>query len=189
MVKPELRKIAGVAEINSWGGLERQYHVIVAPERLIKYSLTLDEVRDALQSNNANVGGGQMIASGQALLVHGIGRVSNLEQLGNIVVTAHAGAPVRIHDVAEVSIGHELRRGAVSYQGQGEVVMGLGFMLMGENSRDVTTALKARLDKVRKALPEDVVIETVYDRTRITSYNVCYTKLLRNQKYECTVGG
>ncbi len=167
VVKPELRKVAGVAEINSWGGLERQYHVVVAPERLIKYGLTLGEVRAALQENNANVGGGQVIASGQALLVHGIGRVGNLEQVGNIVVTAHAGAPVRIRDVAEVRIGHELRRGAVSYQGQGEVVMGLGFMLMGENSRDVTTALKARLETVRKALPEDVVIETVYDRTEL----------------------
>jgi len=167
VVKPELRKVAGVAEINSWGGLERQYHVIVAPERLIKYGLTLGDVSTALQENNANVGGGQIIASGQALLVHGIGRVSNLDQVGNIVVTAHAGAPVRIRDVAEVRIGHELRRGAVSYQGQGEVVMGLGFMLMGENSREVTTALKARLETVRKALPEDVVLETVYDRTEL----------------------
>ncbi len=167
VVKPELRKVAGVAEINSWGGLERQYHVIVAPERLIKYGLTLGEIRTALQENNANVGGGQVIASGQALLVHGIGRVSNLEQVGNIVVTSHAGAAVRIRDVAEVRIGHELRRGAVSYQGQGEVVMGLGFMLMGENSRDVTTALKERLEAVRKALPDDVGIETVYDRTEL----------------------
>lgn len=170
IVKPELRKVAGIAEINSWGGLERQYHVIVAPERLIKFSLTLDAVRRALQANNANVGGGQVISSGQALLVHGIGRVSSLEQVGNIVITAHAGAPVRIRDVAEVRIGHELRRGAVSYQGQGEVVMGLGFMLMGENSREVTTALKERLETVRKALPDDVVIETVYDRTELVDH-------------------
>ncbi len=96
MVKPELRKVAGVAEINSWGGLERQYHVIVAPEALIKYGLTFGEVSAALQENNANVGGGQVIAAGQTLLVHGIGRVSNLEQVGNIVLTAHAGAPVRV---------------------------------------------------------------------------------------------
>jgi len=163
----ELRKVAGVAEINSWGGLERQYHVIVTPERLIKYGLTLCDVRQALQDNNANVGGGQVVAAGQALLVHGLGRVSNLDQVGKIVLTAHAGAPIRIRDVAEVRIGHELRRGAVSYQGEGEVVMGLGFMLMGENSREVTTALKKRLDTVRKALPADVVIETVYDRTEL----------------------
>ncbi len=170
VVKPELRKVAGVAEINSWGGLERQYQVIVAPERLIRYGLTLDDIRAALQANNANVGGGQVIAAGQALLVHGIGRVGNLEQLGKIVITAQAGSPVCIRDVAEVQIGHELRRGAVSYQGSGEVVMGLGFMLMGENSREVTTALKARLDQVRKALPGDVIIETVYDRTELVDH-------------------
>jgi len=167
VVKPELRKVAGVAEINSWGGLERQYHVIVAPERLIKYGLVLGDLRQALEENNANVGGGQVITAGQALLVHGIGRVSSLDQLANIVVATRDGIPVRVRDLAEVRIGHELRRGAVSYQGEGEVVMGLGFMLMGENSRDVTTALKARLDTVRKALPADVVLETVYDRTEL----------------------
>jgi len=167
VVKPELRKIAGVAEINSWGGLERQYHVIVAPERLIKYGLTLGDVSTALQENNDNVGGGQIIASGQALLVHGIGRVGSLDEVGTIVIAAYAGAPVRIRDVAEVRIGHELRRGAVSYQGEGEVVMGLGFMLMGENSREVTSALKASLASVRKALPDDVLLETVYDRTEL----------------------
>lgn len=167
VVKPELRKVAGVAEINSWGGLERQYHVIVAPERLIKYGLTLGDVSTALQENNDNVGGGQIIASGQALLVHGIGRVGSLDEVGNIMISAYAGAPVRIRDVAEVRIGHELRRGAVSYQGEGEVVMGLGFMLMGENSREVTSALKASLASVRKALPDDVLLETVYDRTEL----------------------
>jgi cobalt-zinc-cadmium resistance protein CzcA len=167
VVKPELRKVAGVAEINSWGGLERQYHVIVAPERLIKYGLTLGDVSTALQENNDNVGGGQIIASGQALLIHGIGRVGSLDEVGNIVITAYAGVPVRIRDVAEVRIGHELRRGAVSYQGEGEVVMGLGFMLMGENSREVTSALKASLASVRKALPDDVLLETVYDRTEL----------------------
>jgi cobalt-zinc-cadmium resistance protein CzcA len=167
VVKPELRKVAGVAEINSWGGLERQYQVMVAPERLIKYGLTLGDVSTALQENNDNVGGGQIIASGQALLIHGIGRVGSLDEVGNIVISAYAGAPVRIRDVAEVRIGHELRRGAVSYQGEGEVVMGLGFMLMGENSREVTSALKASLASVRKALPDDVLLETVYDRTEL----------------------
>jgi cobalt-zinc-cadmium resistance protein CzcA len=170
VVKPELRKVAGVAEINSWGGLERQYHVIVAPEALIKYGLTFGAVAEALQANNANVGGGQVVTAGQTLLVHGIGRVSNVEQVGAIVLTSHAGTPVRVRDVAEIRIDHELRRGAVSAQGKGEVVMGLGFMLMGENSREVTTALKERLETVRKALPEDVVLETVYDRTELVDH-------------------
>ncbi|WP_432823497.1 efflux RND transporter permease subunit, partial [Trichloromonas sp.] len=167
VVKPELRKAAGVAEVNSWGGLERQYHVIVTPEALIKYNLTFDDIFTTLQENNANVGGGQVTSGGQTLLVHGIGRVANPAEIGSIVIAAYQGVPVRIRDVAEVRIGHELRRGAVSAQGKGEVVLGLGFMLMGENSRTVTTALKERLEAVRSALPADVIIEPVYDRTEL----------------------
>ncbi|OHB33585.1 MAG: cation transporter [Desulfuromonadaceae bacterium GWC2_58_13] len=167
VVKPELRKAAGVAEVNSWGGLERQYQVIVAPEALIKYDLTFHDIFTALQENNANVGGGQVTAGGQTLLVHGIGRVASPAEIGGIVIAAYEGVPVRIRDVAEVRIGHELRRGAVSAQGKGEVVLGLGFMLMGENSRAVTTALKERLEAVRGALPADVIIEPVYDRTEL----------------------
>jgi cobalt-zinc-cadmium resistance protein CzcA len=170
VVKPELRKVPGVAEINSWGGLERQYHVIVAPEGLIKYGLTLGDVSEALQSNNANVGGGQVVTAGQTLLVHGIGRVTSLEEVGAIVLSSHGGAPVRVRDVAEVRIDHELRRGAVSAQGKGEVVLGLGFMLMGENSREVTTALKERLELVRQSLPADIILETVYDRTELIDH-------------------
>ncbi len=170
VVKPELRKVAGVAEINSWGGVERQYHVIVAPESLIKYGLTLGDISDALQANNANVGGGQVITAGQTLLVHGIGQVTSTEEVGAIVLTSYSGVAVRVRDVAEVRIDHELRRGAVSAQGKGEVVLGLGFMLMGENSREVTTALKERLEKVRQALPEDIILETVYDRTELIDH-------------------
>ncbi|RJQ80096.1 MAG: efflux RND transporter permease subunit [Desulfobacteraceae bacterium] len=167
VVKPALRKAAGVAEVNSWGGLERQYHVVVAPAKLIKYNLTFRDVFSALEENNANVGGGQVTAGGQTLLVHGLGRVSGLAEIGGIVVAAYGGAPVSVRDVAEVRIGHELRRGAVTAQGEGEAVLGLGFMLMGENSRAVTSALNERIDAVRSALPEDVVLETVYDRTEL----------------------
>ncbi|MDH3997727.1 MAG: CusA/CzcA family heavy metal efflux RND transporter [Desulfuromonadales bacterium] len=167
VVKPELRKVAGVAEVNSWGGLEKQYHVIVAPEALLKYNLTYDDVAAALRDNNANVGGGQVVTGGQTLLVHGLGRVSSVSDIASIVIAAYQGTPVRISDVAKVEIGHELRRGAVSAGGKGEVVMGLGFMLMGENSRKVTSDLKVALEKVRVALPEDVILETVYDRTEL----------------------
>jgi len=167
VVKPELRKVAGVAEVNSWGGFERQYHVITAPQALISYGLTLGSVFEALEMNNQNVGGGQVVTSGQTLLVHGVGRVTTTEQIENIVIKAHAGAPVRIRDIAEVALGHEIRRGAVTAHGQGEAVLGLGFMLMGENSKEVTEELKARLESVRKSLPDDVVLETVYDRTEL----------------------
>jgi cobalt-zinc-cadmium resistance protein CzcA len=165
VVKPEMRKAAGVAEVNSWGGLERQYQVIVSPELLVKYGLTLKDVFSALEENNANVGGGQVTSGGQTMLVQGLGQVTGLAEVGNIVIAAFGGAPVRIQDVAEVRFGHELRLGAVTAQGEGEVVLGLGFMLMGENSRAVTTALKERLEMVRSALPADVTLETVYDRT------------------------
>lgn len=167
VVKPELRKVPGVAEVNSWGGLEKQYHVIVSPDALLKYGLTYDDVTTALRENNANVGGGQLVTGGQTLLVHGLGRVSSVQEIADIVITAYQGAPVLVHDVAEVAIGHELRRGAVSAGGKGEVVLGLGFMLMGENSREVTTDLKNALAKVKGALPEDVILETVYDRTEL----------------------
>ncbi|MBI4559583.1 MAG: efflux RND transporter permease subunit [Candidatus Hydrogenedentes bacterium] len=167
VIKPELRKVPGVAEVNSWGGYERQYQVIVSPEGLVKHGLSLDDVTEALEANNRNVGGGQVIAAGEALLVHGLGRVFTLEQIGNVVLKAHAGVPVRIRDVAEIALGHEIRHGAVTAQGRGEVVLGLGFMLMGENSRVVTEALKRRLESVQASLPEDIKVEIVYDRTEL----------------------
>ena len=101
IIKPELLKTPGVAEINSWGGLERQYHVIVSPELLVKYRLTFDDVFEALRANNQNVGGGQVTAGGEAVLVHGLGRVSTLEEIGDIVIQSFNGSPVRVRDVAE----------------------------------------------------------------------------------------
>lgn len=165
IIKPELRKVPGVAEVNSWGGFERQYQVIVSPESLVQYSLTLNKVFETLAQNNHNVGGGRVVSAGQSLLVHGLGRVSTIEQIENIVLKAHKGAPVYIKDVADVAIGHEIRRGAVTAGGQGEVVLGLGFALMDENSKKVTEGLKRSLDIVRKSLPEDIKVEIVYDRT------------------------
>ncbi len=167
IIKPELRKVDGVAEVNSWGGFERQYQVIVSPTALIKYKLTYNDVFIALEQNNDNVGGGQIVSSGQSILVHGIGRVATTEQIEDIVIKAYDGIPIRIKNVAEVAVGHEIRRGAVTAQGEGEVVLGLGFMLMGQNSNEVTQRLKEQLISVRKSLPKDVVLETVYDRTEL----------------------
>jgi len=165
VIKPELLKVAGVAEVNSWGGFEKQFHVIVSPESLIKFGLTLADVQGALERNNKNVGGGQIQRAGESLLVHGVGRVSTVEEIENIVVAAYDGTPLHIHDLGEVRVDHEIRRGAVTFQGQGEALLGLGFMLLGENSQDVTEALRARLNSAAAALPEDVVIDVVYDRT------------------------
>ncbi len=165
VIKPELRKVPGVAEVNSWGGKEKQFHVVVSPDALLKYELTLGDVFRTLEENNHNVGGGQVVSGGESRLVHGLGRVSSIEEIENIVLVAYDGTPVRIRDIADVRIGHEIRRGMVTAQGEGEAVLGLAFMLMGENSNVVTEALKIRLDGVRKSLPEDVTIEIVYDRT------------------------
>ena len=170
VVKPELRKVSGVAEVNSWGGYEKQYHVVISPAALLKYDLTLGEVFEALETNNQNVGGGVLTSGGQSRLVRGVGRVSSVEQIENVVISAFDGVPIRIRDVAEaVQIDHEIRRGAVTSGGRGEVVLGLAFMLMGENGKVVTEELKERLLSVRKSLPQDVIVEVVYDRTELTA--------------------
>ncbi|MBI1318713.1 MAG: CusA/CzcA family heavy metal efflux RND transporter [Candidatus Hydrogenedens sp.] len=169
VIKPELLKVPGVAEVNSWGGFKKQYHVITDPDALIKYGLTLAQVEEALRRNNQNVGGGQLTRSGEALLVHGLGRVSSIEEIGGIVIDAHEGSPVRVRDVAEVRLDHEIRQGAVTFQGQGEALMGLGFMLLGENSNEVTAALRDRLQAAAKALPDDINVTVVYDRTELVS--------------------
>ncbi|MBT3603269.1 MAG: efflux RND transporter permease subunit [Candidatus Latescibacteria bacterium] len=169
VVKSELRKVSGVAEVNSWGGDVKQYHVVVSPAALLKYGLTLDRVSEALQKNNQNVGGGLITSGGQSQMVHGIGRVTTIEQIKNIVIASFDGNPIHIYDVArEVKIDREIRRGAVTADGRGEVVLGLAFMLMGENGKIVTERLKAQLDNVRHFLPDDVIVEVVYDRTELT---------------------
>ena len=167
VVKPELRKVPGVAEVNTWGGFEKQFHVVVETDRLIKYRLTFEDLVEALQANNQNVGGGQIVRGGESLLVHGVGLTTNVQEIANIVITSHDGTPVRVRDVATVQEDHEIRRGAVTADGRGEAVLGLGFMLMGENSAVVTHALKARLAEVQKFLPADVILEVLYDRTEL----------------------
>ncbi len=167
VVKPQLRKVRGVAEVNTWGGLEKQFHVITEPQRLLKYGLTLEQLAEALEANNQNVGGGQVVRGGESLLVHGLGLTTNVAQIANIVIAAHNGVPLRVGDVAEVRVDHEIRRGAVTGAGKGEIVLGLGFMLMGENSAVVTRGLKEKLAEVQKSLPKDVHVEVLYDRTEL----------------------
>lgn len=167
VIKPQLRKVAGVAEINTWGGFEKQFHVVAEPERLVKYGLTLEQLFEALEANNQNVGGGQVVRNGESLLVQGLGLATDTEQVGNIVITSHDGVPVRVRDVGTVQVDHEIRRGAVTGGGKGEIVLGLGFMLMGENSHVVTRALKAKLAEVQQSLPKDIKVQVLYDRTEL----------------------
>ncbi|MCH8242520.1 MAG: efflux RND transporter permease subunit [Planctomycetes bacterium] len=167
IIKPQLRSVPGVAEINSWGGRERHYQVVVDPAKLIKHDLTLLAIFEALRRNNSIVGGGTITRSGEQLLVRGVGLVTTLEEVGNIVINAKDGVPLYVRDIGEVIDGHEIRRGAVTYGGKGEAVLGLGFMLMGENSREVTERLKERMQQVKKTLPPEVDVTTVYDRTEL----------------------
>ena len=166
-IKPALRKVPGTAEINSWGGLKKQYQVRIDPSKLLKYDLTFDQVAEAIPVNNLNVGGGNINRAGDTVLVHGVGRTVDVDQIGGIVITARKGIPIRIRDVAEVVIGHELRRGIVTANGRGEVVLGLGYMLMGENSYRVTTRLREQFEKIEEMLPTGVRMEVVYDRTEL----------------------
>ena len=170
IVKPQLRSVPGVAEVNTWGGDERRIEVVVDPKNLQTYGLSLDALVEALEENNLNVGGGSMDAAGEATLVQGIGVLTTLEGVERVVVASRDGVPIRVGDLAKVQEGREIRRGAVTADGQGEVVLGLGFMLMGENSHDVTTRLELRLDEVRRSLPEGVHLDTVYERTTLVDH-------------------
>lgn len=164
-IRPELRTVPGAAEINTWGGLKKQYQVKINPDLLFKYDLTFQKVVEALQTNNLNIGGGYIDRKGDMLLVHGIARIGSTSQIGEIQVAAVDGVPIYVKDVAEIVIGHELRRGLVTADGQGEILLGLGFMRIGENSSAVTKALSDKFEQVRQNLPEGVEAEVLYERT------------------------
>ena len=167
IIKPKMRTVKGAAEINSWGGYEKQYQVRINPDLLIKFNLTFDEVVQAVEKNNRNVGAGNIREGTRSVLVQGLGRTTNVEQIKGIVISARRGVPIRVSDVAEITIGSEIRRGAVTADGKGEVVMGLGFMLMGENTHEVTWSMKNRLEEIKTTLPKNIGVTTVYDRTEL----------------------
>ncbi|MGE3457045.1 MAG: efflux RND transporter permease subunit [Kofleriaceae bacterium] len=166
-IKPQLRSLGGVAEVNAWGGDERQIQIAIDPRKLQKYGLTLQQVAEAIEANNANVGGGVLDQAGQSSLIQGVGIVTKPAHIEAIVIAAHEGVPVRVRDVARVVDGREIRRGAVTADGKREVVLGLGFMLMGENSHEVTSKLESRLAEIKKSLPKDVDVQPVYERTTL----------------------
>lgn len=170
VIKPPMKTVPGTAEINSWGGYVKQYQIRLDPNRLIKHELTFDQVIEAVQKNNFNVGGGSITQPSGMLIVQGLGRTSSIEQIQQIVVTAKDGVPVRVADVGEVAIGHEIRRGAVTANGHGEAVLGLGFMLMGENSHEVTWNMKEKLKSLEASLPPNVQVTPVYDRTQLVDF-------------------
>lgn len=161
---PQLRAVPGVAEINSWGGMERRIEVIVDPADLNLRGLTLHDVLEALEQGEGAAGGSALVSGGEATIVQGLALLRSPEDVAAVVVAERDGVPVRIGDVARVAEGHEPRLGAVTADGKGEVVLGLGFSLIGENGHDVAERLALRLDEVRKALPAGMRAEVVYDR-------------------------
>lgn len=171
IIKPQLRTIPGVIEVNSIGGHERQFHVLPIPGRLMAYKLGFRDIMTALAANNANVGAGYIERNGEQYLVRAPGQVANIEDIRDIVIGSRGGVPVRIRDVAEVSEGQDLRTGAATANGS-ETVLGTAMLLIGENSRSVAQRVKARLAEIAKSLPEGVIARAVYDRTHLVEATI-----------------
>ncbi len=167
MIKPQLQSVPGVAEVNSWGGFEKQYQVLVNPDRLASFDLTLGDVLEALRHGQRNVGGGIVNRAGERFVIQGVGQLTNRDEIEAVVVTTRNGTPILIRDLAEVVIGHQQRAASTTYNGQGEVVLGLGFMLSGENSHEVAQRLAKQLNEVKNGLPEGIDAHVVYDRTHV----------------------
>ncbi|QIE87585.1 CusA/CzcA family heavy metal efflux RND transporter [Pseudomonas nitroreducens] len=175
VIKPQLRNVPGVAEVNTIGGFAKQFQVAPDTRRLAAYRLTLADVIAALERNNANVGAGYIERNGEQLLVRAPGQVGSLEDIANIVVANVDGTPIRLRNVAEVGLGRELRTGAATEHGR-EVVLGTVFMLIGENSRTVAKAAAAKLDEINRTLPAGVKAVTVYDRTQLVDKAIATVK-------------
>jgi heavy metal efflux system protein len=167
IVRPILRTVPGVTEVNSFGGLVKQYQVIVNPDRLASFGLTLAQVFEALEKNNANASGNFIEHKSEQYIVRGLGLVKGVRDIENIIVTAHDHTPIYIRDLAEVKIGAELRQGAFSANGEGEGVAGIVLMLKGASGRDVVNAVKEKLPSIQKALPKGVELVAFYDRTEL----------------------
>lgn len=167
-VRRQLLGVPGATEINSFGGKEKQYQVRIDPDKLQSYALTLRDIYESVSANNANVGGAYIEKGSEQYLLRGIGLVEKPEDIENIVVkTGKEGVPVYVRDVAEVVQGATVRQGAVTADGEGEIVAGIVLMLKGENSRTVVERVKERIEQIRKSLPAGVTLTPFYDRTEL----------------------
>jgi cobalt-zinc-cadmium resistance protein CzcA len=175
IIKPQLRNVPGVAEINTIGGFAKEYQIAPDPKRLAAYNLTLNDLVTALERNNANVGAGYIERSGEQLLIRAPGQLASIDDIANIVITSADGTPIRVRNVAQVEIGRELRTGAATENGR-EVVLGTVFMLIGENSRSVSQAVAKKLAEINRSLPEGVMAVTVYDRTNLVEKAIATVK-------------
>ena len=167
IVRKQLAGTPGVAEVSGWGGYVKQYEVAVDTDQLNANGLTISDLFDALQRNNANTGGSYIEQNSNQYYIRGLGVVKSFDDIANITVKTIEGTPVRIKDVAKVQEGHATRFGAVTRNGEGEVVAGIAIMLKGENFQQVIKNVKERINQIQKSLPEGVVIEPFIDRTNL----------------------
>ena len=167
IVRKQLSGTPGVAEVSGWGGYVKQYEVAINTDQLNASGVSVSEVFEALQRNNANTGGSYIEQNSNQYYIRGIGVVKNLEDVANITVKTVDGIPVKVGDVAKVQLGHATRFGAVTRNGEGEVVAGIAIMLKGENFQEVIKNVKERISQIQKSLPEGVVIEPFIDRTNL----------------------
>ena len=167
IVRKQLSGTPGVAEVSGWGGYVKQYEVAINTDQLNASGVSVSEVFDALQRNNANTGGSYIEENSNQYYIRGIGVVKNLEDVANITVKTVDGTPVKVGDVAKVQLGHATRFGAVTRNGEGEVVAGIVIMLKGENFQKVSKNVKERINQIQKSLPEGVIIEPFIDRTNL----------------------
>ena len=171
IIKPRMRMVEGITEVNSVGGYVKQFHVAPYPEKLISYGLTLQDIVSALERNNINVGAGYIEKSGEQYLVRVPGQVANLIEIGEIILGSSQGVPIRIKNVADVLIGKELRTGAATQNGH-EVVLGTAHMLIGENSRIVSQAAAEKLAEINRSLPPGIAATPVYNRTTLVDKTI-----------------
>jgi heavy metal efflux system protein len=171
-IKPQLRTVPGVIEVNSYGGEQQQYEVLIDPGKLVSYKLTLSQVITALKENNQNVGGGYLETAGEQQLIRGVGLIESIADIENIVVSAESGTPIYVRSIARVRRGSEIRQGAATKDGRGETVLGVVMMLKGENSRQVSTRVIERLNQLGKALPPGVRIDAFYDRRQLVDQTI-----------------
>ena len=171
VVRPQLRNLQGVTEVNTIGGFEKQFHVTPSPDKLRAYGVTLPDIMSALARNNENVGAGYIERNGEQYLIRIPGQLGGIDDIGQVVVAERGGVPLRLKEIAEVGLGRELRNGAATENGQ-EVVLGTVFMLVGENSREVSTRVADRLVKVNESLPAGVVAQAVYNRSSLVDSTI-----------------
>lgn len=167
LIAPRLRTVPGVTEVNSFGGEVKQYHVIVRPESLVQYGVTLREVLEALERGNGNAGAGYVVKGWEQTYIRGVGLFESARDIESVVLRSSGGAPVLVRDVAEVRVAPQPRQGAVTRDGRGETVAGMAIMLRGENSRTVVSAVKEKIEELRRSLPKGLRIDVFYDRTEL----------------------